>query len=195
MSTFGYNSWAADKNEKNTSASSATEYAGGYITSELDNNVPEYYSDIAMFADNIIPAAFPEDMTEFKNKYPSLRNQDPYGTCWAFSSMGLAEFDLINDGSKDSSVDLSELQLAYFTYNSVVDPLGGTSGDYAKYYNENASVSYLNNGGNYEYAIRRFSQWVGAVNESDVPYNEADDSVTNGIISNGDGGHAVMVVG
>jgi len=181
MSTFGYNSWAADKNEKNTSAGSATEYAGGYIASDLDNNVPEYYSDIAMFADNIIPSSFPENMTEFKSKYPSLRNQNPYGTCWAFSSMGLAEFDLINDGSKDSSVDLSELQLAYFTYNSVVDPLGGTSGDYDIYHNENATENYLNAGGNYTYAIRRLSQWVGAVNESNAPYSEAGDSVTNGI--------------
>ena len=131
MSIFGYNSWAADKNGKDVPAGSTGAYAGGYIASDLDNNVPEYYSDIAMFADNTIPSVFPENtITDIKAKYPALRNQNPYGTCWAFSSMGLAEFDLINDKSNDSSVDLSELQLAYFTYNSVVDPLGGTKGDY-----------------------------------------------------------------
>ena len=84
------------------------------------------------------------------------------------ASTGLAEFDLINDslagrGSFDRSLDLSELQLAYFTYNSVVDPLGGTEGDYTKYYNENASVSYLNYGGNYAMAARRLAQWCGAL--------------------------------
>lgn len=183
MSTFGYNSWAADKNGKNAPSESTAMYTGGYIASDLDNNVPEYYSDIAMLADDIIPSTYPENMDEFKKKYPSLRNQNPYGTCWAFSSMGLAEFDLINDGTKDSSVDLSELQLAYFTYNSVVDPLGGTDGDNAIYHNENATYDYLNAGGNYEYAIRRLSQWVGAVNETTVPYGNAANSITNGIDS------------
>jgi len=28
------------------------------------------------------------------------------GTCWAFSSLGLAEFDLINDGAVDKNIDL-----------------------------------------------------------------------------------------
>ena len=88
-----------------------------------------------------------------KKARPS-RNQNPYGTCWAFSSIGLAESDLITKGQRDSSVDLSELQLIHFTYNSVTDPLSGTKGDYSKYYNDNASDSYLNKGGNYEMAVR-----------------------------------------
>ena len=95
-----------------------------------------------------------------KKARPS-RNQNPYGTCWAFPSIGLAESDLITKGQRDSGVDLSELQLIHFTYNSVTDPLSGTKGDYSKYYNDNASDSYLNKGGNYEMAVRRLSQWSG----------------------------------
>lgn len=71
------------------------------------------------------------------------------------------ESDLITKGQRDSSVDLSELQLIHFTYNSVTDSLSGTKGDYSKYYNDNASDSYLNKGGNYEMAVRRLSQWSG----------------------------------
>ena len=98
----------------------------------------------------------------------------------------MGEFDLINDslngnGEFDSNTDLSELQLAYFTYNSVVDPLGGTEGDSAKYYNENATESYLNYGGNYEMASRRLAQWYGPVNESLVPYAKAADTISNGL--------------
>ena len=99
---------------------------GGYIESELDYNTPVYSSDTDTYAD--IPSSFSDDMEKFNSIYPGVRNQDPYGTCWAFSSMGLAEFDLINDslnGEFDKNTDLSELQLAYFTYNSVEDPLGG----------------------------------------------------------------------
>lgn len=156
-------------------------YIGNYIPSSLDSDAPVYVSDIATYAQDIVPSAYPEDVSSYKKEHPS-RDQNPYGTCWAFSSIGLAEFDLMSKGQRDSSVDLSELQLVHFVYNnSVVDPLGGTKGDYTKYYNENASVSYLEKGGNYEMAARRFSQWVGAVNESDVPYSDAENVYNNGL--------------
>ena len=111
------------------------------------------------------------------------RLQFPYGTCWAFASTGLAEFDLINDGlaSKDT-VDFSELQLAYFTYNFVTDPLGGTEGDVARYYNDNATYSYLDRGGNFEYSLRRLSQWIGAADESDVSYAQAGATISGSSI-------------
>ena len=65
-----------------------------------------------------------------RDSYPGVRDQGKYDTCWAFSAIGLAEFDLIADNqTADKRIDLSELQLAYFTYNNVEDPLGGTFGD------------------------------------------------------------------
>ena len=159
---------------------------GTYIESDLDQNTPVYEPGIATYA--VLPFSFPDEMDKFYATYPSNRNQNPYGTCWAVSSIGLAEFDLINDslagrGDFDRSLDLSELQLAYFTYNSVLDPLGGTEGDYTKYYNENASVSYLNYGGNYAMAARRLAGWCGAVQESLVPYSQVAETVTRGLDS------------
>lgn len=74
----------------------------------------------------------------------------------------------------ENQIDLSELHLAYYAYNSLLDPLGGTEGDYAKYYMNNTSVQYgyLNRGGNYLMAARRMGQWCGPVSESDVPYSK-----------------------
>ena len=89
VSTFGYTSWAADKDGKNSSPK-GFEFVPGYVASELDNNTPEYYSDIAVFADNRIPSSYPDNMEEFKSKYPKLRDQGRYGTCWAFSSIGIS---------------------------------------------------------------------------------------------------------
>ena len=155
-------------------------YVGSYVRSGLDNNAPVYVSDITTYAEKVIPSIYPSDISSYKKARPS-RNQNPYGTCWAFSSIGLAESDLITKGQRDSSVDLSELQLIHFTYNSVTDPLSGTKGDYSKYYNDNASNSYLNKGGNYEMAVRRLSQWSGVVNESDVPYSNASTVYNNGL--------------
>lgn len=152
---------------------------GGYTPSELDSNTPIHKNRARMSTK--LPVKYPTDMNEYYAKYPDNRNQNPYGTCWAFSSLGLAEFDLINDGIFTASNDLSELQLAYFTYNFVQDPLGGTEGDRAKYYNENTTTSYLNYGGNYEMAARRLTQWSGAVNEADVPYGNAATVLTSGL--------------
>ena len=148
---------------------------GDYIESNLDYNTPVYIPGYEIYSE--LPTAFPDNL----DAYPSARNQNPYGTCWAFASLGLAEFDLINDGSANGSIDLSELQLAYFTFNSVIDPLGGTEGDTAKYYNENAQNTYLNYGGNYAMASRRLAQWYGPVDEKKVPYGQAVSTISGGL--------------
>ena len=170
---------AEESNTELVTAHTNANMTGSYQPSSVDNDVPEYNSEISAYSN--LPASYPDDMETYNQRYPNNRNHNPYGTCWTFSSIGLAEFDLINDGNFDKSIDLSELQLAYFTFNSVKDPLGGTEGDYAKYYNENTSTSYLNYGGNYEMAARRMAQWVGNTKEADVPYKNAASTVTNGL--------------
>lgn len=81
---------------------------GSYILGDLDKDTPVYDSGISMYGS--IPSSW-----DNRSCYPDNRDQNPYGTCWAFSALGLAEFDLINKGYADSSIDLSELQLIYFT--------------------------------------------------------------------------------
>lgn len=173
---FDFSTVLADNNLSNErNMDNSFMKVGSYVESDLDINTPVYESDFEIYSDEIIPSYFPEDkINTIKSEYPMVRNQNPYGTCWAFSSIGLAEFDLINDGLEDKNVDFSELQLAYFTYNSVLDPLGGTKGDSAVYHSDNTNNSYLNTGGNYAWATRRMSQWVGVTNESVVPYDMAD---------------------
>lgn len=165
--------YAEEVNDPTTDGSSHT---FGDVISEYADDVPYYNSEVEAYAD--IPAHYELD----KNMFPDVRNQNPYGTCWAFAALGLSEFDLIKRGLANKSIDLSELQLAYFVYNSALDPLGGTEGDQSKYYNGSTSYSYLNRGGTYEYAVRRLSQWSGAVNESDVPYNT---TTINNVLENG----------
>lgn len=148
----------------------------GAIISDYAEDVPYYESDIETYTS--IPSSYVLD----KSIYPDVRDQGNYGTCWSFAALGLSEFDLITKGSADKTIDLSELQLAYFTYNSVIDPLGGTAGDQSQYYNGSTDYSYLNRGGMYEYAVRRLSQWSGATNENDVPYNTSN---INTVLNNG----------
>ena len=77
----------------------------GYIASDLDRNAPEDESGIALYSE--IPASYPDNGVQtLEDEYPGIRDQNPYGTCWAFSTMGLAEFDLINDGTFDKDIEI-----------------------------------------------------------------------------------------
>ncbi|MDC7293436.1 lectin like domain-containing protein [Butyrivibrio sp. DSM 10294] len=99
---------------------------------------------------------------------PALRNQSPWGTCWAHAAIALAEINLIKQGIYSSgNIDLSEFHLAYFSYNSVSDPLGGTAGDSNKF---KGSTHILNRGGNLQLAQNVLASWVGAADESTAPY-------------------------
>ena len=70
-----------------------SETANGYIESELDNNTPLYEPDESLYMS--VPTAYPENgIADIRADYPANRDQNPYGTCWAFSSTGLAEFDM-----------------------------------------------------------------------------------------------------
>lgn len=98
-----------------------------------------------------------------------VRNQEPWGTCWAFGALAAGEANLIKDGLADTSLDLSELHLSYFFFNSPNDPLGNTEGDKVTYpsYEEN----YLESGGNNLFTMFALSKWLGAASEDLVPYS------------------------
>ena len=115
-----------------------------------------------------IPAAYQYDVDVLQQTYPGTRDQGKYNTCWAFSVVGLAEFDLIHDNKiANKSIDLSELQLAYYTYHNEEDPFGGTYADMLK------TFRYLDSGGNLNFCTRALLQWQGLVSEADLPYEKA----------------------
>lgn len=78
--------------------SNGQEYTSGYIPSDLDYNAPVVNdsSDGISTIDNVVPSSYQTDTNYLNSNYPDVRDQDPYGTCWAFSTMGLLEYDLIN---------------------------------------------------------------------------------------------------
>ena len=104
----------------------------------------------------------------YKSPYiTTIKDQNPYGTCWAHAAMASAEADLWKKGLADSTIDLSEWQLAYFFYHTVEDPLGGTAGDSVTVVGD----TYLNRGGNQQLATYRLATWQGVTQEADAPYS------------------------
>lgn len=114
-----------------------------------------------------------------RSSITSVKNQGYWGTCWSFSAIAMAEANLVKKGIADRSVDLSELQLAYFFYNSVVDELGNTKGDY----NKALEASYLEQGGNSAFTTFALANWIGVTEEYKAPY-EATTSESYALNSN-----------
>ena len=100
----------------------------------------------------------------------SVKNQNPYGTCWAFSYIALAESYMMKQKGASSDIDLSEAQLAYFLYNnksrSLNDPLGNTKGDGI----HTLGNDYWDLGGNSYFASLWLSGYCGMTDESLAPY-------------------------
>lgn len=137
---------------------------------ELDESIPSFY--------------------DVSSTLPKVRNQNPYGSCWSFSSIGLAEMSILSQESIYR--DFSELQLCYFMVNNVPSLYGNTTNDsntinynydkYIAYENEmGLPISFMDIGGNLEYSYNIFSAWTGVVNEDDVPYSSASDVISNGL--------------
>ncbi len=106
---------------------------------------------------------------ESGNYLPDVRNQGSEEACWAFAAIGSVETDLIKQSLAGKSLDLSELQLAYFTAHTVVDPKGCRPNDTVSY---NGQGTYLNNGGHDGMAGQAFLNGIGPVEEKYVPYSK-----------------------
>ncbi len=115
--------------------------------------------------------------TSYRSPYiTSIKNQNPYGTCWAFSCVSASEASLLRNGLATlgsdgvGEVDLSELQLAYYMYHSVTDPLGGTAGD--GFETTSTEVNgFLDTGGNQKLAVHRLASWYGMADETTAEYD------------------------
>lgn len=121
-----------------------------------------------------------------RTNLPPLKDQGNYGTCWAHASAALFETYLIhNTDARDrhgivnrNTIDYSELQLAYFYYRKLANPMIGDQGDqlnllYKGDCDDSGHKSLLNFGGNIGSAAQTLINWKGMTDESVVPYSYA----------------------
>ena len=93
----------------------------------------------------------------------SVKNQNPFGTCWSFSTTSAMETSMIKNGyARLGEVDYSELHLAYFTHTR-----NSFTGDGEKVYSQ--SYGYYG-GGSTIIAAQYLAGWQGMANEEDFPY-------------------------
>lgn len=93
----------------------------------------------------------------------SVKNQHPFGMCWAFGMAAIMETSLLSQGK--GVYDLSEEHLSYFFSHRQNDPLGNTPLD------QNQVVgNYHSAGGNNNLAAIFLTTRSGMTTESDVPF-------------------------
>lgn len=91
------------------------------------------------------------------------------GTCWLFGAMAAVESNLIKKGLVTNDIDLSELQVGYFLFNSHVDRLGYYTNNTKQSYNVDNLWDYIN-GGTEEEILDLISCWAAPVYESDASF-------------------------
>ena len=139
----------------------------GYIPSPLD--LSHVNPPAGVFMRRVGAGALPPkyDLREY-GKMTAVRDQNPYGTCWAFGAMASLESSFLTSGA--GPYDFSEWHLSYFARvdESAEKPAFTQSSPLF------GSDEVFDQGGNAWIASAILSRWTGAVDEADRPYQNTE---------------------
>ncbi len=126
-------------------------------------------------AEATLDAAWPDafDLRD-KGTVTPVKSQNPWGTCWSFSTIAAAETSILNELGltyDEFPIDLSERQLAWFSQTVLPEGSGSQAGEGSTSADPN---NRLNVGGQQFTATSILASGIGPVTEEDVPYKNND---------------------
>lgn len=140
-----------------------------------------------------LPSSYPEGVTRPSDMasvsyIPAIRNQNPYGTCWAHAAIGALEINVLKQHPElKSTINLAENQLVYYSNHAGLDKYGLLTGDNYAWINNNTGHDDDNEfqaGGNEWMAIPALNSWKAGSQESGIlVYNSTnnDEIIVNGL--------------
>ena len=133
--------------------------------------LPSSYSASSNIPDSIV-------VEKMDDHVSPVKNQNPYGTCWAHAAMSIAESSyIINENVASDALDLNEYHLAHHAYDESTDTLNLFGGDSNA--NGSDNVSILDQGGNNLISLCVLASWQGASDASQSIYGA--DHALNGV--------------
>lgn len=152
----------------------------------LGGNYTAAPGGVDTYANSQLPSAFDlRDMGGTSYVTP-VKNQNPWGTCWAFSAVSALESSLLMQGAGSADpqaqdyVDLSELFVSGFSRMEVpAETLAriGASSQAGEGITPMPGVDYLNTGGNPSAAAAWIMAMGGVPTEAAAPYESDDEEI------------------
>lgn len=147
--------------------------------SELLTAMPEMVNATA--DSRAFPYSYQNDeeiISYLKKYYPDTKDQGNTGTCWAHSSIAMAEFYMISHGMRrKDDTDFSERHLAWWAYTQGTPSIAGDTGDSIRYTGDDGDfgTGIYGVGGNSYMSALTLMQRRGVADESVAPFAEATD--------------------
>ena len=133
--------------------------APNYCSEIKNSNKDDNQIRVLSYLNRYIGASTTDE--RYKSTYvTSIKNQNPLGTCWSFSSIAAVESNAKKNGLGD--LDLSEQHMIYSLLSAAYSDSAGKEG---KYYVENL------NGGKTTYAASYFFNGYGQLTETEWKYD------------------------
>ena len=148
--------------------------ASFYDNDEFSSVIPV---DIDSFAKKDIPESYDSRNVNGKRFVSEVQNQGYSYLCWAFSSLGAVEGDILShhDNISYKDLNLSEKHIAYYNMHRAEGSLGGLiDDDYRELVNADNNANdwkmdydtgYISCGGVMDYCISLLTAWKGPVAE------------------------------
>lgn len=108
----------------------------------------------------------------------SVKDQNPYGTCWAFGAISSAESGMLMAGTADQSLNLSERQLAWYAYNGANDAADSSLFAAGDTFCLSGGSAY-DAGGSRWVSVPTLARRYGAADETKAPYSNSSMGAPN----------------